>query len=64
MSEKFEESSFEGRIKDRKTVEPQAPRSISIEQADNRVGRNNIPYNEGGEGHMGRDGSVVRKPVD
>lgn len=36
-------------------TEPQAPRAISIDEADNQVGRNNAPYNPGGEGHGGSD---------
>ena len=34
--------------------EPQATSSITIQEADadSSIGRNNIPYNPGGEGHM------------
>lgn len=38
---------------------PQAPRSISAADADrdSNIGRNDVPYNPGGEGHAGRCGA-------
>jgi hypothetical protein len=45
-------SSYEGRLPSR---EPQAPRSIPVSEADkdSASGRNNQPYNKGGEPHTG-----------
>jgi len=49
----------EGELPNRK---PQGQRSISIEQADkdSAVGRNNEPYNKGGEPH----GKRCQSPAD
>lgn len=69
MSRNFKPESNEGPIETHPSVgvyritprEPQAPRSISIEEADkdSAIGRNNIPYGDGGEGHAGRAGSKL-----
>jgi hypothetical protein len=44
-----DESSYEGDLPNK---EPQAPRSISIEEADRGSRKGNEPYNPGGENHI------------